>query len=99
MKFMCSSCDEKVHQGLLFHNRDAFVNGYFNAIPPTVVIDSRDDWLGNRANFRGIGYCSIILKSCDNDRAQQNPKWLHPASCLPTDIDGRPASCLLTAWL
>ncbi|XP_067055175.1 uncharacterized protein [Acropora muricata] len=38
---MCSSCDEKVHQGLLFHNRDAFVNGYFNAIPPTVVIDEK----------------------------------------------------------
>ena len=42
VKFMCSSCDEKVHQGLLFHNRDAFVNGYFNAmIPPTVVIDEK----------------------------------------------------------
>ncbi|XP_015750745.1 PREDICTED: uncharacterized protein LOC107330695 [Acropora digitifera] len=24
-----------------FHNRDAFVNGYFNAIPPTVVIDEK----------------------------------------------------------
>ena len=41
VKFMCSSCDEKVHQGLLFHNRDAFVNGYFNSIPPTVVIDEK----------------------------------------------------------
>ena len=41
MKFMCSSCDEKVHQGLLFHNRDVFFNGYFNTIPPTVVIDEK----------------------------------------------------------
>ena len=41
VKFMRSSCDENVHKVLLFHNRDAYVNRHFHAIPPTVVIDEK----------------------------------------------------------
>ena len=37
--FMCPSCDEKVHQFLPFHNRDGYLNGYFQAIPPTITLD------------------------------------------------------------
>ena len=37
--FMCPSCDEKVHQFLPFHNRDGYLNGYFQAIPPTITVD------------------------------------------------------------
>lgn len=40
-KFMCQSCDEKVHKSLPFHDRDAYVNGYFQAIPPTVGVDEK----------------------------------------------------------
>ena len=41
VKFMCSSCDEKVHQVLLFPQQNAYVNGYFHATPSTVVIDEK----------------------------------------------------------
>ena len=46
-QFMCHLCDEKVHQFLPFHDRDAYVNGYFHAIPSTVGVD-------------GTGYRQII---------------------------------------
>jgi len=39
VSFMCPSCDEKVHQFLPFHNRDGYLNGYFQSIPPTVTLD------------------------------------------------------------
>ena len=38
-KFFCSSCDVNVHSLLPFHNRDGFVDGFFQAILPTVIID------------------------------------------------------------
>ena len=38
-KFFCSLCDGNVHSLLPFHNRDGFVGGFFQAIPPTVTID------------------------------------------------------------
>ena len=38
-KFFCSSCDVNVHSLLPFHNRDGFFDGFFRAIPPTVIID------------------------------------------------------------
>lgn len=37
--FSCPSCDENVHSFLPFHNRDGFVDGFFQAIPPMVIID------------------------------------------------------------
>lgn len=40
-QFMCQSCDEMVHESLPFHDRDAYVNGYFQAIPPTVGVDEK----------------------------------------------------------
>ena len=33
------------------------------------------DWLGNPANFKGVGYCSLLSKSRDKDPAHKNPKW------------------------
>lgn len=39
IKFMCSSCDEKAHQFLPSHNRDGYITGYFQAIPPTTAVD------------------------------------------------------------
>ena len=36
---MCGPCDEVHHKDLPFHDRDAFVNGYFQAIPPTSAVD------------------------------------------------------------
>ena len=30
------------------------------------------DWLGNPANFKGVGYCSLLSKSRDNDPAHRN---------------------------
>lgn len=38
-KFFCPSCDQDVHSLLPFHDRDGYVNGFFQAIPPTVTID------------------------------------------------------------
>lgn len=35
----CSSCDENFHQGHPFHDREAFVDGFFQPIPPTCVVD------------------------------------------------------------
>ena len=41
----------------------------------TSGIVNRGDWLGNPANFKGLGYCSILSRSRDNDPAHRNPKW------------------------
>ena len=38
-KFFCSPCDGTMHCLLPFHNRNGFVVGVFQAIPPTVIID------------------------------------------------------------
>ena len=38
-KFFCPSCDQDVHSLLPFHDRDGYVNEFFQAIPPTVTID------------------------------------------------------------
>lgn len=38
-KFFCPSCDQDVHSLLPFHDRDGYVNGFFQAILPTVTID------------------------------------------------------------
>ena len=38
-QFFCSSCDVNVYSLLPFHNRDGFADGFFQAIPPTVIID------------------------------------------------------------
>ena len=38
-QFCCSSCDVNEHSLLPFHNRDGFVDGFFQAIPPTEIID------------------------------------------------------------
>ena len=38
-KFCCSSCDVNVHSLSPFHYRDGFVDGFFQAFPPTVIID------------------------------------------------------------
>ena len=53
VKFMCSSCDEKEHQVLPFHNRDGYVNGYFHGIPPTVVIDEK-------GNMQAVGKLNML---------------------------------------
>lgn len=37
-RFYCPSCDRKVHSSLPFHGREGFVNGFFEAIPPTITI-------------------------------------------------------------
>ena len=39
-----------------------------------MVIVSRGEWLGNPANFKGIGYCLILSRSRDNDPAH-DLKW------------------------
>lgn len=38
-KRMCTECDVKIHQDLLFHDREAFVDGFFRHIPPTVIVN------------------------------------------------------------
>ena len=37
-KKMCSECDAMIHQDLLFHDREAFVDGFYRHIPPTVNV-------------------------------------------------------------
>ena len=39
VSFMCPSCDEKVHQFFPFHNRDGYLKGNFQSIPPAVKLD------------------------------------------------------------
>lgn len=38
-KKMCSECDALIHQDLLFHDREAFVDGFYRHIPPTVNVN------------------------------------------------------------
>ena len=38
-------------------------------------IVNQGDWLGNPANFKRLGYCSILSRSRDIDPAHRNPKW------------------------
>ena len=42
-KFFCPSCDNNIHSSLPFHNRDGYVDGFFEAIPPTVSVDENGD--------------------------------------------------------
>ena len=37
---MCSECDATVHELLLFHDREAFLDGAFRHIPPTIKVDA-----------------------------------------------------------
>ena len=39
------------------------------------------DWLGNPANIKGIGYCSILSRSRDNDRAIPFLKMASEITC------------------
>ena len=36
-KLLCGFCDEDVHQALPLHNREAWCNNYFQAVPPNVT--------------------------------------------------------------
>lgn len=42
-RFFCPSCDDEIHSSLPYHSRDGYVNGYFEAIPPTVTVDENGD--------------------------------------------------------
>ena len=37
-KKMCSKCDAKIHQDLLFDDRKDFLDGFYGHIPPTVNV-------------------------------------------------------------
>ena len=38
-KQLCSMCDLKVHSAFPLHDRDAFVNGHYKSIAPTLTVD------------------------------------------------------------
>ena len=38
-KRLCSACDAQVHEQYPFHDREAFVDGCFKHIPPTISVD------------------------------------------------------------
>ena len=38
-KTMCVSCDQAIHKDLPFHERDAFMDGFFQPIPPSSALD------------------------------------------------------------
>ena len=38
-KKMRSECDTMIHQDLLFDDREAFVDGFYRHIPPTVNVN------------------------------------------------------------
>lgn len=50
-KFLCPTCDDKVHSFLPFHYRDGFVNGFFHPIPPTITVSESGEKqdIGKRA--------------------------------------------------
>ena len=37
-RFLCVNCDDEVHQSLPFHNREIWLNGYFEHILPTETV-------------------------------------------------------------
>ena len=44
-KYLCGSCDQKVHELLPYHNRDAVVNGHYEPIPPTLSKNYSGEWV------------------------------------------------------
>lgn len=36
---LCAKCDETIHEEHLFHDREAFIDGSFRHIPPTVRVN------------------------------------------------------------
>ena len=38
-KKMCSECGAMIHQDLLFHDREASMDGFYRHIPPTVNVN------------------------------------------------------------
>jgi hypothetical protein len=35
---LCSACDEKIHETNTLHDRDVWMNGFFQAVPPTTIV-------------------------------------------------------------
>ena len=63
-QFMCHLCDENVHKFLPFHDRDAYVNGCFHAIPPTVGVDGKGyrQIIGNFTRYPFL--CFFVINCC-----------------------------------
>lgn len=52
-KRFCTSCDLIIHEDHPFHDRDAFMNGFFQAVPPTHTVGDNGD-LVNTSMFINI---------------------------------------------
>lgn len=50
-KKMCSECDALIHEDLLFHDREAFVDGFYRHIPPTVNVNEDGKLVQTRKYF------------------------------------------------
>lgn len=48
---LCSNCDLTVHSECPFHDRQGVINGFYQAIPPTVAIDSLSATLVSISKF------------------------------------------------
>ena len=44
-KYLCGSCDQKVHELLPCHDRDAVVNGHYEPISPTLSRNCSGEWV------------------------------------------------------
>ena len=44
-KYLCGYCDQKVHELLPFHDRDAVVKGHYEPIPPTLSRNCSGEWV------------------------------------------------------
>ncbi|XP_028417750.1 uncharacterized protein LOC114542274 [Dendronephthya gigantea] len=57
---LCSACDEKVHETNPLHDRDVWVNGFFQEIPPTTIV-SEDGSLGFVKRCAPFALCKACL--------------------------------------
>ena len=60
---MCSSCDNEVHVKKPLHDRDVWMNGFFQEIPPTTIVND-DGSLGfaSMCKKQKFSICLLRLK-------------------------------------
>ena len=40
---LCSECDENIHLSRALHDREAFVDGFYQPVPPKISLDGNGD--------------------------------------------------------
>lgn len=86
-KRFCGACDLIAHEHNQFHDRDVFVSGFFQAVPPTTSINDDGDLISismSHKFFSSTCYIDSSACSCYLDLtllSGKTPSFLRPPCC------------------